>query len=108
MEDTKPGKRRAVAIFKAALLGAAIADGSILLDLLTSVMWKHGYVSKFWYDWFSGFAVLQAIPCAIISAETGYQGALLNAYLVNGLLGAFLFGMAAAFWQFAVKTYEEQ
>ena len=103
----KASERKLLATLKMALLGAAIADGLIVFDNVTFAMWQHGYLSKSVHDWLGEVAVLQTIPSAIITSAIQYKGGLLNEYVVNGILGAFIFGAAAAIWQFWIKDYEK-
>ena len=105
MENPPFLKKKLIAIAKAALLGATMGVGLILLDLVTLWMWKHGYLSKSWNDFFADLAMLQVLVHALFSI--GPEGTLAAGFLVNGLVWALVFGLVAAFWQFAIKNYEK-
>ena len=92
--------KRMIVIICAAICGAILADGLILLDVLTSWMWNQGRLSKTWYDAFWVLATLETIPSSVISHAVGHQHGLINEYVVNGILGAVLFGLVATWWQF--------
>jgi len=105
MENPQFLKKRLIAIAKAALLGAVVGIGLILLDLATSWMWKHGYLSKFWYDFFADLAMVQAIAAAFFIGTP--EGGVALGCLINAIQWGLVFAVVAGFWQFAIKNYEK-
>jgi hypothetical protein len=88
-------KRKRRVILKASICGAVLFDAIILVGQLIYVLRRHGYVSDFWYDNFSGIGFVSIYPSMLIQIITGYKGVFLNEYLVNGLLGAISFALIA-------------
>jgi hypothetical protein len=64
-------------------------------------------MAKLWDDWLGLLPFVFVAPSVLLSETLGLDMRLVNQYLVNGLLGALLFGGGAALWQFAVKKYEK-
>lgn len=104
MENPKFLKRRLFAIVKAALLGAILAGGTLLLDDTLNRLALKGYLGQGWKEFTDQFGMLLLLPTFFLSPQTGNP---LNPYLVNGLLAAFVFASVAAFWQFGVKDYDK-
>jgi hypothetical protein len=95
MEAKEILKRRLLAIVRAAIYGAAIFDAMIVSDHLAYGAFKGS--DNLGLD----LAVFCAWVLAIPRLLTG-----INAYVVNGLIGAALFAVVAGFWQFGIKKYE--
>ena len=104
MENTKLLKRRLFAVLKAALLGAAVADGLIVWVNVAPGILKHVGLAKLWDELFGLLPYLMAVPSIWAAKATG--GRLSNAYIVNALLGALIFAAATALCQFAPKPHE--
>jgi len=108
MEDPRFLKRKLIAVSKAAVLGAAVAEALIALDWLAYGMSQRGYLNNFWRRVFVRIDLIQSLPSILVTEALGRDINSGNPYLVNGVLGFVLFGAVAAFWQFLVKRYEKQ
>jgi len=98
-------KKRSLAILRAAIYGSVSFVGLNFAANAAYGMWgrDRGLMS----DLASCFGFVLTLPSALLSGAVGHKGGLMNEHLVNGVLGALLFAIIAAFWQFVVKSYEE-
>src|SRR3954453_472728 len=98
MDKKQAFEKKLFAAARAALYGAILFDGLIVLSDYGYRTWArthHGFLS----DLINSVGWLLAIPPIMTGA---------NSFLVDGLLGAFLFGFVALFWHFVIKTYENE
>ena len=103
MEHPHILRKKLLAVLKAAILGAALFDAMIVVYNLAYNIWGQGHSGAFVHDFFIGLGFLLAIPSGYVTSAIGLKGGLVNEYVVNGLLGAFLFVLISGFWQFVVK-----
>ena len=87
MEDPKALRKGLISACVAAIVGAALFDGMIIADNWSYENLGHEY-SAGW---------LLVMPSALLTSAMG-RHILLNAYLVNGALGALLFALLAICW----------
>jgi len=106
MENQVVLRKKLIVVLKAAVLGLIIAEGLILLLVVEYKVQQ--YLPRFVNDFFVGLSFLLAVPSAMISSKLNYQGGLINEYLVNGILGTFIFAVAGAIWQFGFKGDHEK
>jgi hypothetical protein len=104
MENPDILRKKLLLIVVAAVLGAVLFDMVLVLDNLAYSMWREGHLSEAWHNFFSGLAYLLAIPAALVTPQGGKPP---SAYVVNGLLGAFIFAIVASIWQFLLKDRHE-
>ena len=97
MENPNLLRKKWLAVLKAAVWGAAIAEAMLLA---TNLVYKIGGPLK---ELAFGFAMLLAIPAGMLSSNN----ALANGFVINGLLGAISFALVALFWQFVMKNSED-
>lgn len=103
MENPKILRKKLTIICTAAIVGTALFD-LMLVMLNLAYRWFRGTPTG---DVVTGLSFLLAIPSAAISSIVGYKGGLLNGYVVNGVIGAVIFGLGAAIWQFCIKDNEQ-
>jgi nucleoside recognition membrane protein YjiH len=106
MKDSNT-KKKLRAVLMAAILGVVLFDAMILINNQAYIMWRHGQLSDYWKDRFTGVAILLCMPPLLVGHAIGSLGGLVNEYTVDGLFGAVIFAMAAVFWQFVVKVDRE-
>ena len=94
MENPQILRKKLLAVLKAGIFGAVLFDAMIVAVNLEDAMWHRGYVAKPVNSFFDGFAYLLVLPSALITPEGGKP---VNPYVVNGLLGAFLFVLISSF-----------
>jgi hypothetical protein len=100
MEAKEILRKRLFAILRAAIYGAALFDGMIVLTNFAYLHWGRGHGG--FADFIGGLSWLIAISGGLVQGPE-----FPNIYIVDGLLGACAFSVIAAFWQFAFKTYEK-
>jgi hypothetical protein len=99
----KSTRRKLIAILKMAFAGAALADSLILwLNIAPRISKSVGW-GKVWEDCFGLLPWLVAIPTIAVSEALGLGQGPATAYVANALIGASIFGLTAAIWQFAIK-----
>ena len=108
MENTDILRKKIFAVAKAGILGAALFDAMIVVYNLAYNIWGHGHSGEPIHDLFIGLGFLLAIPSGYVTSAIGFKGGLVNEYVVNGLLGAIIFAVFAAFWQFLLKGNHEK
>ena len=87
-------------VIAAAFLGALASEIVMVADNLVYNFCGKGYAK----DLAESFGYILAMPSAMIGSALRYERGLINAYAVNGLLGALLFGMIAWVWQFVFRA----
>lgn len=100
-------KKKLRAVLMGAVLGAALFDLMILIENITYIMWRHGYLSDYWNEYSTGIDFLLAIPSAFVASTIGFHGGLINEYFVNAFLGAIVFAVITFVWQFILKGNHE-
>jgi hypothetical protein len=98
--ETRKQLRR---VLKAAICGAILFDSLVLIDNLLYFMWRHGYISDFWSDFFYAPSIFLLAPYILLESFMGSCGGLVNAYTVDGLLGAAIFIVITSCHQFIFK-----
>ena|SRR6267143_1864268 len=99
MDKKKILEKKLFATCKAAVCGAVLFDGVLFLANFAYETWGRGRESGLLIDIATSLGWLLAIPALALGG--------VNVYVVDALFGAFLFGVPAFFWQFAIKKYEE-
>jgi len=89
-------EKKLFATAKAAVYGVIFFDGMLVLDNFAYQIWGKG--SGLLTDIVTSLGWLLALPAIAVGA---------NALIVDGILGALLFGIPTFFWQFTIKEYEE-
>jgi hypothetical protein len=103
MENSNVLKRRLTFILLMAILGAVSANGVILIVALADNTWVSGKPPGLMKEWLTSFSVILSIPTALVTPQ---NGKLANPYVVNGLLGAVIFGLGGVLWQFVFRRKE--
>lgn len=93
-------KKKLLAVLKAAVLGGVIAELMILAVNIAYMLWVNGKPSGLLKNLTIEFGMLLTLPAALLSNANG----LANGWVVNGVLGAIAFGLAAILWQFVWKS----
>ena len=105
MENPKSLRKKFSKVLLAAVCGAVFFDLLIVLVNVAYSMGKQGHLSKGIQDFFSSLAWTLVLPTAVVSAP---GSELANPYVVDGLLGAIIFGSISAFWQFVIKGLRDE
>jgi hypothetical protein len=103
MESSNCGLKTIQRILVAMACGASI---SALLIVVSN--WGYStFTSGIVHDLAGALGILLTIPSAMITSRLGYSGGLLDEYIVNGVLGALLFGGFVALWEFAIRNQDK-
>jgi hypothetical protein len=93
-EPQKPVTKSLFIVLIAAVVGALVFDALIVLANIFYDMRHHAG------PWTETFGWVIMIPTLMVS---NFTKEIPNAYLVNAVLGAFIFSVIAGFWQFFIK-----
>lgn len=98
MENSKTMRNKLFTVFLAAVVGAMLSYGLIVAANFAYDTWGRGPEGPM-KEFAKGLGMLLAIPVAMLRREDGSP----NGYLVWGVIGASVFGVAAAIWEFLIK-----
>jgi hypothetical protein len=105
MSNPKSTLKKLLSVFVIAILGAVISLLLMLTFALCYSIWGHGTGETSVGAYFLGISLLLASPAVNLESATGIH---INPVLLNCLIGAVLFALVAAFWQFLIKGDYEQ
>jgi hypothetical protein len=98
MEGPKFLKRSLWIVCKAAIFGWLLADVAMILIFAAANHWPDGFL-RLKQDDFTLLVYFACTPSAYLISSIGHQSSLVNAFVVNGILGALIVAAFAAIWQ---------
>jgi hypothetical protein len=108
MENKTSIKKKLIAVLMSAIVGFLFMDALILLDNAGDTLWGHGHTNESDQNFVMSLGLILLIPELYFREATGLKSSLVNAYTVDGLIGALIGVFIALFWQFLVKGDSEK